>query len=49
LAPIAHTAARRLLERLGMKHRTDLEFDHPAYPTRNLYARHTLYQIRNPN
>ena len=45
---LANTPARRLLEKLGLTHRTDFEFHNPAFSTRHLYARHTLYQIANP-
>jgi len=44
----ANTASRRVMEKLGMKHRAELDFDHPRMPPNHLYARHTLYQIRNP-
>jgi len=46
---LANTPARRLLEKLGMTHRKEFEFNHPAFVPQHLYARHTLYQIGNPN
>ncbi len=49
VTPIANLPARGLLEKLGMRHRADLEFINPHLPARHLYARHTLYQLRNPN
>jgi RimJ/RimL family protein N-acetyltransferase len=45
---IANTPGRRLLEKLGMTHRQDFEFHHPAFPTQHLYAKHTLYHIAKP-
>ncbi len=44
----ANTASRRVMEKLGMKHRADFDFLHPRMPAQHLYARHTLYQLHNP-
>jgi RimJ/RimL family protein N-acetyltransferase len=49
VVPLANTPGRRLLEKLGMTHRKELEFTPPGFPAQHLYARHTLYQIRNPS
>jgi len=46
---LANTPARRLLDKLGMTHRKEFEFNHPGFAPQHLYARHTLYQIANPN
>ena len=48
ITPVANTPARRLLEKLGLTHRPDFDFNHSRYPTQHLYARHTLYQISKP-
>jgi len=48
ITAMANTASRRVMEKLGMKHRAELDFDHPRMPPNHLYARHTLYQLRNP-
>jgi RimJ/RimL family protein N-acetyltransferase len=50
---VAITAAgnrpsRRVMEKLGMTHRPDLDFDHPRVPAGHQHLRHTLYQLRNP-
>jgi RimJ/RimL family protein N-acetyltransferase len=48
ITAVANKASRRVMEKLGMKHRAELDFDHPRMPPNHLYARHTLYQLRNP-
>jgi len=48
ITAVANKASRRVMEKLGMKHRAELDFDHPRMPLNHLYARHTLYQLRNP-
>jgi RimJ/RimL family protein N-acetyltransferase len=50
---VAITAAgnrpsRRVMEKLGMTHRPDLDFDHPRVPAGHQHLRHTLYQLKNP-
>ena len=49
ITAIENQASRRVMEKLGMTHRADLEFNHPRLPPRHLYARHTLYQLHNPH
>ncbi|MES2393212.1 MAG: GNAT family N-acetyltransferase [Acidobacteriota bacterium] len=48
ITAMANTPSRRVMEKLGMKHRTDFDFLHPRMPPSHLYARHTLYQLKNP-
>jgi hypothetical protein len=37
-----------VMEKLGMTHRPELDFDHPRVPAGHQYQRHTLYSLRNP-
>ena len=37
------------MEKLGMAHRPELDFNHPRVPEGHQYQRHTLYSLRNPN
>jgi RimJ/RimL family protein N-acetyltransferase len=51
---VAITAApnqpsRRVMEKLGMSHRPELNFNHPRVPAGHPYEFHTLYSLRNPN
>jgi RimJ/RimL family protein N-acetyltransferase len=46
---LGNQASRRVMEKLGMTHRPDLDFDHPRVPLSHPHLRHTLYQLRNPN
>jgi RimJ/RimL family protein N-acetyltransferase len=48
ITAVQNKASRRVMEKLGMKHRAELDFDHPRMPPNHLYARHTVYQLRNP-
>jgi RimJ/RimL family protein N-acetyltransferase len=48
ITAVANKASRRVMEKLGMKHRAEQDFDHPRMPPNHLYARHTLYQLHNP-
>jgi RimJ/RimL family protein N-acetyltransferase len=41
--------SRRVMEKLRMTHRPELDFDHPRVPAGHQYQRHTLYSLRNPN
>jgi RimJ/RimL family protein N-acetyltransferase len=49
ITAIPNQASRRVMEKLGMTHRPELDFDHPRVPTGHQYQRHTLYSLRNPN
>jgi RimJ/RimL family protein N-acetyltransferase len=48
ITAIANTPSRRVMEKLGMTHRADFDFIHQRMPPSHLYARHTLYQLKNP-
>ncbi len=43
-----NAASRRVMEKLGMTHRPDLDFDHPRMPSGHPHQRHALYQLKNP-
>jgi|SRR5665213_16736 len=39
--------SRRVMEKIGMKHHPDLDFDHPHIPEGHPARRHVLYAIEN--
>ncbi|AVR95886.1 GNAT family N-acetyltransferase [Pseudoduganella armeniaca] len=43
----ANLRSRRVMERLGMVHDADGDFDHPALPVDHPLARHVLYRLRS--
>jgi RimJ/RimL family protein N-acetyltransferase len=45
---LGNRASRRVMEKLNMTNRPDLEFDHPRMPAGHPHQRHALYQLRNP-
>jgi RimJ/RimL family protein N-acetyltransferase len=49
ITAIPNRASRHVMEKLGMTHRPELDFDHPRVPAGHQYQRHTLYSLRNPN
>jgi RimJ/RimL family protein N-acetyltransferase len=49
ITAIPNQPSRRVMEKLGMTHRPELDFDHPRVPAGHQYQRHTLYSLRNPN
>jgi RimJ/RimL family protein N-acetyltransferase len=49
ITALPNRASRHVMEKLGMTHRPELDFDHPRVPTGHQYQRHTLYSLRNPN
>jgi RimJ/RimL family protein N-acetyltransferase len=49
IAALPNQPSRRVMEKLGMTHRPELDFDHPRVPAGHPYQRHTLYSLRNPN
>lgn len=49
ITALPNHASRRVMEKLGMTHRPELDFDHPRVPAGHQYRRHTLYSLRNPN
>lgn len=44
----ANRPSWRLMERLGMARRPDLDFDHPAFPPGHPLCRHVTYEARCP-
>jgi RimJ/RimL family protein N-acetyltransferase len=48
ITALPNQPSRRVMEKLGMTHRPDLDFDHPRVPAGHQYHRHTLYSLRNP-
>ncbi len=49
ITAIPNQPSRRVMEKLGMTHRPELDFDHPRVPTGHQYQRHTLYSLINSN
>jgi RimJ/RimL family protein N-acetyltransferase len=49
ITALPNAASRRVMEKLGMTHRPELDFDHPRVPAGHQYLRHTLYSLRKPN
>jgi RimJ/RimL family protein N-acetyltransferase len=49
ITALPNQASRRVMEKLGMTHRPELDFDHPRVPAGHQYQRHTLYSLRNPS
>lgn len=41
--------SRRVMEKLGMTHRPEFDFNHPRVPAGHPYERHTIYSLCNPN
>jgi RimJ/RimL family protein N-acetyltransferase len=46
---IGNQPSHRVMEKLGMTHRPDLDFDHPRMPAGHPHQRHALYQLKNPS
>lgn len=40
--------SRRVMERIGMQRRADLDFDHPSLPDGHALRAHVVYAIRRP-
>jgi RimJ/RimL family protein N-acetyltransferase len=49
ITALPNRASRNVMEKLGMTHRPELDFDHPRVPAGHQYQRHTLYSLRNPS
>jgi RimJ/RimL family protein N-acetyltransferase len=49
ITAVPNQPSRRVMEKLGMTHRPELNFNHPRVPTGHPYEFHTLYSLRNPN
>jgi RimJ/RimL family protein N-acetyltransferase len=47
ITALPNHASRRVMEKLGMTHRPELDFNHPRVPAGHQYLRHTLYSLRN--
>jgi len=41
--------SRRVMEKLGMTHRPELDFNHPRVPAGHEFEGRTLYSLSNPN
>jgi len=46
---VANHPSRRVMERLGMRHDPDGDFDHPSIAEGHPMRRHVLYRLRAPN
>jgi RimJ/RimL family protein N-acetyltransferase len=44
-----NAASRHVMDKLGMTHRPDLDFDHPRVPAGHPHQRHAVYQLLNPS
>ena len=42
----ANARSRRVMEKLGMSHNADDDFDHPRLPEQHQLRRHVLYRLR---
>jgi RimJ/RimL family protein N-acetyltransferase len=49
ITALPNYSSRRVMEKLGMTHRPEFDFNHPRVPAGHQYERHTLYSLRNPN
>jgi len=49
ITALPNQASHHVMEKLGMTHRPELDFNHPRVPAGHQYERHTLYSLRNPN
>ncbi len=49
ITAIPNQPSRHVMEKLGMTHCPELDFDHPRVSAGHQYQRHTLYSLRNPN
>jgi RimJ/RimL family protein N-acetyltransferase len=47
ITALPNRASRHVMEKLGMTHRPELDFDHPRVPAGHQYQRHTLYSLRS--
>lgn len=44
----ANVASRRVMEKIGMRHDSAGDFDHPSLPEGSPLRRHVLYRVQNP-
>jgi len=47
-AVVGNTPSRRVMERIGMRHCPDEDFDHPDLPADSPLRHHAFYRIRRP-
>jgi RimJ/RimL family protein N-acetyltransferase len=47
ITAVGNTASRRVMEKLDMTHRPELDFDHPRIPAGHPHQRHVLYSRAN--
>jgi RimJ/RimL family protein N-acetyltransferase len=47
ITAVGNAPSRRVMEKLGMTHRPELDFDHPLVPVGNPHQRHVLYTFAN--
>jgi RimJ/RimL family protein N-acetyltransferase len=48
-AAVQNLRSRRVMEKIGMRHCPDDDFDHPVLPARHPLQRHALYRISRPS
>jgi|GEM_PF-390461 len=49
ITAISNMASRRVMEKLNMAHRPELDFDHPRVPAGHPHQRHALYSLAKPS
>jgi len=49
LAVVGNQRSRRVMEKIGMTHDPDDDFEHPGLPEGDPLRPHVLYRIRNPH
>lgn len=45
ITSVGNVASRKVMERIGMTHRPELDFDHPKVPVGNPLVRHVAYSL----
>ena len=48
ITTVSNVRSRRVMEKLNMVHRPELDFDHPSVATDHPFCRHVLYSIASP-
>jgi RimJ/RimL family protein N-acetyltransferase len=49
ITALPNQRSRHVMEKLGMVHHPELDFNHPRVPAGHPYERHALYRLLNPN
>ncbi|HEY8998355.1 MAG TPA: GNAT family N-acetyltransferase [Edaphobacter sp.] len=49
ITAVQNAPSRRVMEKLNMIYRPELDFDHPRVPDGHPHRRHVLYSLRNPD